>query len=84
MSAGSSAMATTAVHRAARMSRKGKAGRGKRVMQPEERAFRVSLRGLYECGRLVVGDLVAAGGDVHDEEAAVVVALDIGADLSRS
>jgi hypothetical protein len=42
------------------------------------------LRGLYECGRLVVGDLVAAGGDVHDEEAAVVVALDLGVDLSRS
>lgn len=46
--------------------------------QQEEGSIGVLLLGSVESGQLVVGDLVVAGGDVHDQEASVVVALDRG------
>jgi hypothetical protein len=48
----------------------------------ETRPVRVLPPGPVESGQLVVGDLVVAGRDVHNEKATVVVALDRGADVS--
>lgn len=49
--------------------------------EQEELPVRILLFVPSESGQIIVGDLVVAGGDIHNQKATVVAMFDLGADV---